>query len=82
MPGNEYQYYKVQCRGRGFIMYWIRNTITGAAVVNRRLYPLYFPTYKDAYCFVKHRSLNEHNYHIIQKGAIVSRETIEGNERK
>ena len=60
-------------------MYWIRNMITGAAVVNLKLKPLYFRDYKEAYIFVKHRALNEHNYHIIQKGAIVSRETMERN---
>ena len=63
-------------------MYWIRNMITGAAVVNIRLKPLYFRDYKEAYTFVKHRSLNQHNYHIIQVGAIVSHGTIEGSETK
>lgn len=57
-------------------MYWIRNGITGAAVVNRALQVLYFPRYSDAYMFVHKRSLNEHTYSIIQIGAIVSRETI------
>ena len=56
--------------------------ITGAAVVNLKLKPLYFRDYKEAYIFVKHRALNGHNYHIIQKGAIVSRGTIERSEKK
>ena len=56
--------------------------ITGAAVVNISLKPLYFRDYKEAYTFIKHRSLNQYNYHIIQVGAIVSRGTIEGSERK
>ena len=63
-------------------MWWIKNTITGAAVVNIRLKPLYFRDYKEAYTFIKHRALNEHNYHIIQIGAIVSRGTIGRRENK
>ena len=58
-------------------MYWIRNGITGAAVVNRALQVLYFPRYSDAYMFIHKRSLNEKTYDIIQIGAIVSRETME-----
>ena len=63
-------------------MYWIRNGITGAAVVNRALQVLYFPRYSDAYMFVHKRSLNEHTYSIIQIGAIVSRGTMGRNGKK
>lgn len=57
-------------------MYWIRNGITGAAVVNRALRVLYFPRYSDAYMFIHKRALNEKTYDIIQIGAIVSRGTM------
>lgn len=57
-------------------MYWIRNGITGAAVVNRALQVLYFPRYSDAYMFIHKRALNEKMYDIIQIGAIVSRGTM------
>ena len=63
-------------------MYWIRNGITGAAVVNRALQVLYFPRYNDAYMFVHKRSLNEHTYSIIQIGAIVSRGSMGRSEKK
>lgn len=63
-------------------MYWIKNTITGAAVVNRALYPIYFPNYKEAYLFIHKRNLNQNTYNIIQIGAIVSRETMKGSETK
>ena len=63
-------------------MYWIRNEITGAAVVNRTLQVLYFPRYNDAYMFIHERSMNEKTYDIIQIGAVVSRETMGRSEKK
>ena len=63
-------------------MYWIRNGITGAAVVNRALQVLYFPRYNDAYTFIHQRSMNEKTYNIIQIGAIVSRGTMGRSEKK
>ena len=63
-------------------MYWIRNRITGAAVVNRALKVLYFPRYNDAYMFIHNRALNVHTYDIIQIGAIVPRETMGRSEKK
>lgn len=62
-------------------MYYLKNTITGATVVNLHLRPLYFNNYKDAYTFIHRRSLRETAYTIIQIGAIVSRGTI-GRETK
>ena len=63
-------------------MYWIRNGITGAAVVNRALQVLYFPRYNDAYRFIHEHSMNEKTYNIIQIGAIVSRGTIGRSGKK
>ena len=57
-------------------MYYLKNTITGATVVNIHLRPLYFNNYKDAYTFILQKSLRETAYSIIQIGAIVSRGTI------
>lgn len=63
-------------------MYWIRNVITGEAVVNRALRVLYFLRYNDAYMFIHNRALNEKTYDIIQICAIVSRETMGRSETK
>ena len=63
-------------------MYWIKNKITGAAVVDRALQVLYFPKSNDAYMFIHKRSLNERTYDIIQIGAIVSRGTMGRSGKK
>lgn len=64
-----------------YSVYWIRNGITGAAVVNRALQVLYFPRYSDAFMFIHKRALNEKTYDIIQIGAIVSRGTMGRGEK-
>lgn len=57
-------------------MWWIKNTITGTAIVNRCLHTLYFYDYREAYKFIKHKNLNENTYHIMLFGAIVPRGTM------
>lgn len=63
-------------------MFWIKNTITGAAVVNRLLHTLYFYDYREAYKFIKSKNLNENTYHIMLFGAIVPRGTMGRSETK
>lgn len=63
-------------------MYYIKNKITGAVVVNKWLFPLYFKNYADAYTFSQRQALKNSAYTIIQIGAIVPRETMGRSGKK